>query len=81
LIHFYKRDRMMIDWKAVGATLLPFAGSIPGGYLTKSNIKNIKGWYEHLKKPEWRPPNWVCHIYTLVEGCGAVPFRRGSGSY
>jgi hypothetical protein len=30
---------MLVDWKAVGATLLPFAGSIPGSIFTKSNIK------------------------------------------
>jgi len=46
----------MIDLRAVGATLLPFAGSIPGSILTKNNIK---GWYENLKRPDWRPPNWA----------------------
>jgi hypothetical protein len=29
----------MINWKAAGAILLPFAGAIPGSYLTKDNIK------------------------------------------
>ncbi|XP_032833491.2 translocator protein isoform X1 [Petromyzon marinus] len=38
----------------VCATLLPHVGGIVGGLLTRSEIK---GWYEGLKKPAWRPPN------------------------
>ncbi len=35
---------MSFDWRAaVPWVLLPFAGSIPGSFLTK---KNIPGWYE-----------------------------------
>ena len=37
-------------------TLLPFAGAIPGSIVTR---KNIKGWYESLERPTWRPPNWA----------------------
>jgi hypothetical protein len=39
MIYFPIADKMMINWKAAGAILLPFAGAIPGGYLTKDNIK------------------------------------------
>jgi hypothetical protein len=40
MIYFPIADRMMtIDWKAVGAVLLPFVGSIPGSLITKSQIK------------------------------------------
>jgi benzodiazapine receptor len=40
---------------ALGATLLPFAGAIPGSIITKKN----RGWYDHVEKPSWRPPPWV----------------------
>ena len=38
------------------ATLLPFAGAIPGSIITK---RNIASWYENIKKPSWRPPKWA----------------------
>ena len=41
---------------ALGATLAPFLGAIPGSMITR---KNIGPWYEHIKKPSWRPPNWA----------------------
>jgi len=47
---------MEVNWRAVGATLLPFLGAVPGSIVTR---KNIKGWYEHIKRPDWRPPNWA----------------------
>ena len=37
-------------------TLLPFVGAIPGSVITR---RNIRGWYEHLDRPAWRPPNWA----------------------
>ena len=37
-------------------TLLPFLGAIPGSVITR---RNIRGWYEHLDRPAWRPPNWA----------------------
>ena len=41
---------------ALGATLAPFLGAIPGSLITR---KNIGPWYQHIKKPSWRPPNWA----------------------
>ena len=42
--------------QGVVATLLPFVGAVPGSIITRNNIK---GWYQHIKKPDWRPPNWA----------------------
>lgn len=42
--------------KGLVATLLPFAGAIPGSIITR---KNISSWYEHLDRPSWRPPKWA----------------------
>ena len=36
-------------------TLLPFAGAVPGSIITRNNMD----WYEHIKKPAWRPPKWA----------------------
>ena len=41
---------------AVGATLFPFLGGLAGSAITR---KNIKPWYEKIKRPSWRPPNWA----------------------
>ena len=41
---------------ALGATLAPFLGGIAGSMITR---KNIGPWYQHIKKPSWRPPNWA----------------------
>ncbi|KAK7080150.1 hypothetical protein SK128_020451 [Halocaridina rubra] len=38
------------------AVIFPNIGGILGGVVTS---KNIKSWYEHIKKPNWRPPNWA----------------------
>jgi len=70
-----------VSLKAVAATLLPFAGSVPGGIITK---KNIKGWYEHLQRPSWRPPNWAfgpvwsC-LYTGMGVASYLVYRDGGG--
>ncbi|ROT63444.1 translocator protein isoform X2 [Penaeus vannamei] len=41
----------------VVSVLIPNIGGIVGGLMTAKSIKN---WYnKELKKPEWRPPNWV----------------------
>ena len=41
--------------KGLLATLLPFAGAIPGSIITRKN----QSWYEHIQKPTWRPPKWA----------------------
>lgn len=38
------------------AVLFPNIGGILGGLIT---AKAISTWYKIIKKPEWRPPNWV----------------------
>ena len=56
---------------ALGATLAPFLGAIPGSMITR---KNIGPWYEHIKKPSWRPPNWAfgpvwtCLVTRIFDG-------------
>ena len=32
-----------------------FLGAIPGGIINTRN----RPWYEKIKRPSWRPPNWV----------------------
>lgn len=38
------------------AVVFPNIGGIMGGFITS---KNIPTWYENIKKPKWRPPNWA----------------------
>ena len=59
--------------KGLVGTLLPFAGAIPGSIVTRNNIK---GWYEHLDRPAWRPPNWAFGpVWTaLYAGMGYASF-------
>jgi len=70
-----------MDLKAVGATLLPFVGAIPGSMITK---RNIKGWYENIKKPEWRPPNWAfgpvwTGLYAGMGYASYLVYKDGNG--
>nr|CAH0113522.1 unnamed protein product [Daphnia galeata] len=50
---------MEIVWSAIILTLLPWIGSLPIGMVTR---KQIKTWYNDIKKPSWRPPNFVFPI-------------------
>ncbi|KAJ8679921.1 hypothetical protein QAD02_015708 [Eretmocerus hayati] len=45
-----------ITWPAVGAVILPNVGGWLGGLITRNNLTP---WYESLKKPSWKPPNWA----------------------
>jgi len=57
----------VLSLPAVAATLLPFVGAVPGSILTR---KNIKGWYENIKKPDWRPPNWAFGpVWSCLYAC------------
>lgn len=52
-----------INWIAIGAIILPNIGGWIGGLVSASNFP----WYEHLIKPEWRPPNWAFGpIWTIL---------------
>ncbi|KAI8126798.1 hypothetical protein FF38_05374 [Lucilia cuprina] len=59
--------------KIAGAVVLPNLGGIAGGFVTK---KNIKPWYETLKHPSFRPPNWLFAPMwtTLYSGMGYASY-------
>ena len=57
---------------AVGATLLPFLGVLPGSIITKRN----RPWYKKIKRPSFMPPSWVLGpIWTcLYVGMGFASY-------
>ncbi|XP_076444668.1 translocator protein-like [Babylonia areolata] len=63
------------------AIVLPNLGGIAGGFLTR---RAIPDWYEHLKKPDWRPPNrafgpvWTC-LYSTMGFASYLVWRDGGG--
>lgn len=70
-----------INWPAIGFTVLPNLGGIAGGFITK---KSINPWYEGLKKPEWRPPNWAfgpvwTTLYSSMGYASYLVYRDGNG--
>ncbi|XP_060529881.1 translocator protein [Cylas formicarius] len=72
---------VQINWPAVGAVALPHVGGIAGGIITK---RAIKSWYENLKRPDWRPPNWAfapvwTSLYTGMGYASYLVWRDGGG--
>ncbi|CAH0553955.1 unnamed protein product [Brassicogethes aeneus] len=71
-----------ISWPAVGATILPNLGGIAGGFITRKQIKSK--WYDSLKRPDWRPPNWAfgpvwTSLYCSMGYASYMVFRDGGG--
>lgn len=67
--------------KIVFASVLPNVGGWAGGLITKTNIK---GWYESLKFPPYRPPNWIfgpvwTSLYTGMGYASYLVYRDGGG--
>lgn len=70
-----------VNWPAIGATLLPNLGGIAGSFTTRAAIPH---WYENLKRPEWRPPNWMfapvwTTLYTSMGYASYLVYRDGGG--
>jgi translocator protein len=65
-----------------GAAILPNLGGWAGGFLTSKNIKS--GWYESLKFPPCRPPNYVfgpvwTTLYSSMGYASYVVWKKGGG--
>lgn len=65
----------------VGATLIPNAGGLVASIFAEESIKT---WYESLKKPDWRPPNWVfapawTTIYCSIGYASYLVYMDGGG--
>lgn len=63
---------------AVAVVTIVVAGL--GGWLTE-----VKGWYETLTFPRWRPPNWLfgpawSAIYLCIGTSAVIAFEQASGS-
>nr|CAD7435572.1 unnamed protein product [Timema monikensis] len=72
---------MQIVWPAVGATILPNVGGWISSY---ANRQEIKVWYETLKRPSWRPPNYVfapvwTGLYCSMGYASYLVWRDGGG--
>ncbi|KAL5009749.1 hypothetical protein ScPMuIL_012054 [Solemya velum] len=73
--------RKMEYLKQAAAIILPNIGGFVGGYITKQNIPI---WFEHLKKPTWRPPNYVfgpvwTGLYISMGYASYLVWRDGEG--
>ncbi|CAL8090736.1 unnamed protein product [Orchesella dallaii] len=72
---------MSVNWGMIGAMVLPNIGGWAGAFITKPKIPT---WYEHLKKPEWRPPNWAfgpvwTSLYTSMGYASYLVYQSGGG--
>ncbi|NP_001155576.1 translocator protein-like [Acyrthosiphon pisum] len=72
-----------IPWIPITFTVTPMIGGFIGGIFVR---KNIKGWYETLNRPSWRPPNYMFGPVwtTLYLGMGYASYmvyRSGGGFF
>ncbi|XP_052860640.1 translocator protein [Anopheles cruzii] len=60
--------------KVAAAVVLPQLGGFVNGYITR---QEIRGWYQQLTFPSFRPPNWVFGpVWTsLYAGMGYASYR------
>ncbi|XP_054711666.1 translocator protein-like [Uloborus diversus] len=63
------------------AVALPHVGGISAAFITR---KEVKTWYETLRRPSWRPPNWAfAPVWTtLYTGMGVASYlvwKEGGG--
>ena len=50
--------------KLIISIAFPLAAGLTGGLFTASQIP---GWYVHLQKPSWNPPNWLfAPVWTVL---------------
>ncbi|KAI5756027.1 translocator protein isoform X2 [Diaphorina citri] len=71
----------MSSWQVAGAILLPNLGGITSSLLVRNEIKT---WYETLKRPSWRPPNYLFGPVWTALYCGMgyasyLVWRDGGG--
>lgn len=73
---------MTKNWPLIlGATALPNVGGIVGGIFSR---REVKSWYETLKKPDWRPPNkafgpvWTA-LYSGMGYASYLVYKEGGG--
>ena len=71
----------MVNWPAIGLTLLPNTAGLLFGSLYR---KDIDSWAKKLDKPCWNPPSWVfppawTYLYTSMGYASYLVLRDGAG--
>ncbi|XP_075232382.1 translocator protein [Lycorma delicatula] len=71
----------IINWSAVGVSLLPNVGGWVGGLAMRESVHT---WYETLNRPNWRPPNaafgpvWTV-LYSSMGYASYIVWKEGGG--